>query len=131
MICGTTFHFVDIDDLWPRIAARVARSRTDPKKLRDLRCRCHGGGDAICMEGPDGVLIVAAEPDALGNVTAMVLLAVSKGLYGAFKRQESAMLAIARDLGATELSFRTDRRGWGRLVGPQWHASGDRFTRAV
>lgn len=130
MICGTEFRFADIEAVWPRIVARALRSGTEPSKVFDVRRRCLAG-DALCIEGPDGVVAVALEPSAAGPSTLMVLLAVSSGLHGAFERQESAMLAIARNLGASALAFRTDRRGWRRLVGPQWHAQGDRYTRTV
>lgn len=135
MICGTTFCIANVEEVWPRIAWRALRSLTDPAKISDVRSRCRDGGDALCLEGPDGVVIMAIEPSEAGPSTLMVLLAVSTALHGAFDRQESAMLAIARNLGASELAFRTDRRGWRRLVGPQWRLlpeqQGDRFTRTV
>lgn len=130
MICGTGFRFADIDAVWPGIARRALRSHTDPAAIERVRERCRSG-DALCLEGPDGVVVLAVEPSAAGVSTLMVLAAVSTALPGAFDRQESAMLAIARNLGACELAFRTDRPGWRRLVGPQWHAQGDRYTRTV
>lgn len=127
MIAGTRFQIVDIDDVWPRIAQRARRCRADPDVLQDARARCHAGGDAVCLEGPDGVLIMAA-----AGPVAMVLLAVSSGLPGAFHREEEAMLAIARDLRAQTVTFQTDRRGWARLLGPAWQQTPDgAFTRSL
>lgn len=61
----------------------------------------------------------------------MVLLAVAAGVPGAFRRQEEEMLQVARELGAVELAFTTKRRGWARLLGPQWQWDGEVFFRSV
>lgn len=62
----------------------------------------------------------------------MVLMAVAAGTPGAFRRQEEEMLQVARELGATELAFTTKRRGWARLLGPQWQwDGGEMFFRSV
>lgn len=128
MVAGTGFQIADIDDVWPRIAQRAGRSRSDAAVLESACRRCHSGGDAVCLQGPDGILIVAAV-----GAAALVLLAVAtqSAAPGAFRRQEAAMLDIARDLGAKRLEFQTDRRGWGRMLGPQWHLDGDTFSRST
>jgi hypothetical protein len=129
-IAGTHFHIADIDDVWPRIATRAQRCRCDPAFLRDLRCRCHASGDAVCLQGPEGVVIMSAAGTEDGHLRATVLLAVScTGQPGAFRREEEAMLAVARDLGASELCFQTDRRGWARMLGPAWHEHDGAFFR--
>jgi hypothetical protein len=126
MICGTGFVLVDVDDVWPSIAERArATTRSHPAVLAYIRERCLAA-DALCLKSDDGVVILAARGAVLH-----VLLAVGTGLQGAFKRQESAMLAIARDLGAKELVFDTDRRGWVKVLGPEWHEHDGRFTRGV
>lgn len=129
MIAGTRFQIADIDDVWPRIATRAQRCRSDPAFLRDLRCRCHAGGDAVCLQAPEGVVIMSACATEDGHLQAHVLLAVSCAKPGAFRREEEAMLAVARDLGASELCFQTDRRGWARMLGPAWREHDGTFIR--
>lgn len=128
-IAGTDFELVDVDDAWPRIAKRaLKRCGSAPAVVESARARCHCG-DAVCLQSADGVVIMSARGRERGGIVAEILLAVSTGLPGAFKRQEAAMLRIARDLGAGVLSFETDRRGWARLLGPAWHADEDGFSR--
>lgn len=130
MIAGTAFDIVDVDQAWPRLRDRLARCGSDACVLQDTRERCLTG-DALCMQSPDGVVIMSARGLAGGGVEAQVLLAVSSGHPGAFRRQEGAMLAIARDLGASVLSFATDRRGWARMLGPAWHEHAGTFSRST
>lgn len=117
MIAGTTFSFGSLDHIWPSIQHRA--KHIDPADLdetmQDVRT-----GKACCLSGPDGVVIFEIGPDSL-----FVRLAVSSGLAGAFKRQEEAMCAIARDIGVAKLAFRASRRGWARMLGAQWHPLGD------
>lgn len=132
MVAGTEFVLVDVYAVWPAIAARARRSRSDPDVLRDIRLRCLDGS-AVCLQSPEGVVVLGARGTEAGGLVADVLLAVSAegSLQGTFKRHEDAMLAIARDLGASELAFKTDRRGWTRLLGPQWSEHDGTFTRSV
>lgn len=134
MIAGTAFDIVDVEEVWPRLLGRLARCGTPASVLLHTRARCHEG-DALCLQSPDGVLIMSAHGLPGGGVEAQVLLAISSGHVGAFKRQEGAMVAIARDLGASVLSFQTDRRGWARMLGPAWHleqdADGGTFSRST
>ena len=52
--------------------------------------------------------------------------------HGAYERQDAALLAIARDLGAQTIAFVARRRGWARRLGPEWHRRGkDEFMRRV
>jgi hypothetical protein len=52
--------------------------------------------------------------------------------HGAFERQDAAVRAIARDLGAQTIAFQTRRRGWARRLGPEWHRRGsNEFVRQV
>lgn len=130
-IAGTGFQIADIDDVWPRIVERARRCRSDQVVLDNACARCHPEGDAVCLQGPDGVVIMSAHGHAPGFVVADVLLAVSNCRAGAFRRQEQAMVAIAQDLGASTLSFRTDRRGWARMLGPAWREQNGTFSRTI
>lgn len=136
MIAGTTFLLADIDSAMLRYRRRIRKAMTPREILSDAAFMVHDGR-ALCLEGPDGMLILSAMGRADGArllVECKVLLAVSSGVPGAFKRQEQAVIAIARDLGAALLTFRTDRRGWPRLLrmlGADWRREGEYFIRSV
>lgn len=130
MIAGTSFCLERVDRAWEKHRARIERCGTDEVTLRDIRLDCFWRR-AVCLEGPDGMVIVRPVHTSDGKIDLEVLLAVSAGLHGAFKRNEQAMLAIARDMGASTVSFRTDRAGWQRLLGPEWRRQGDTFSREV
>lgn len=131
MIAGTTFVFGDLEFLL-RWAAGRARKIGDAKEtLQQVSRRC-SDGSAVCLANDDGLVVIAPEQQPDGTMRAMVLLAVAEnGRPGAFERQEDAVVAVARELGATQLAFRTTRKGWGRLVGPHWARDGDLYTRGV
>lgn len=131
MIAGTAFDLVAVQDAWPRFHSRARRSRTDAATLASIWQRC-ADGDALCLECPDGLVIVAASLNSSGTMVAEVLLAVSRGRHGAFQRHEADLVAIARDLGAQELAFRTDRPAWRRVLGPHWaQRDDDTFWRST
>jgi hypothetical protein len=48
-------------------------------------------------------------------------------------RLEQGLLVVARDMGAVQVEFRSDRaQAWRRLLGPAWqHDGDDRFWRAL
>lgn len=128
MISGTSFTIEDatmVEAACRRIRASVA----SPSEIVELRAQCEQGS-AVCVACEDGTVVfdvryVAAELEMF------VWLAVAFR-HGAFQRQESAMLSIARDLGAKTLAFQTRRRGWGRRLGPQWRRRGSlEFVRYV
>ena len=85
MIAGTEFVLVDVYAVWPAIAARARRSRSDPEVLRELRLRCLDGS-AVCLRSPEGVVILGARGTEAGGLVAEVLLAVSGegSLHGAW-----------------------------------------------
>jgi hypothetical protein len=88
--------------------------------------------EALTFAGPFGVFVVTLRPgDNPGDLELFVLLAVASR-FGAFKDAEPAVLAIARDLTATTVAFRSVRRGWARRLGPAWRPRGKReFWRHV
>lgn len=123
---GTAFDVVDVDAIWDRISPRMFDEWCT--ECEDVRIRCRKGR-ALCLACDDGVTIVTLKPGP-GRLELFVLLAVGFK-PGAFKRQESAMLSIARDLEADTLAFQPRRRGWERLLGPQWSRVGNKFVRGV
>lgn len=62
----------------------------------------------------------------------LFVLAAVADRHGAFARQDAAVLELARDLQASTVAFRAARRGWGRVLGPEWAPRGtDEFVRIV
>ena len=129
MIAGTTFELTEFGAVWRAVKDRakawipadsIARALLDDQ-----------GDAAACLMNDDGLVVVNLEPLPDGTMRAFVLIAVSTGRPGAFKRQEPAMLTIARDLGAVELAFKSDRPGWLRVLGPEWACDFDLFYRSV
>jgi hypothetical protein len=124
---GTTFEIVDIDSVWSIIEPRLFDEWcTD---CEDVRNRCRKGR-ALCLACEDGVTIVTLKPGGSNRLELFVLLAVGYQ-PGAFKRQEAALLSIARDLEADTLAFTPRRKGWRRLLGREWSRKGDKFVREV
>ena len=128
---GTEFMVEDVRAVWQQLEPNLARTRSDPSVFRRAMDKCLDGS-AACIVNPDGVVILTLEKSESGTIRTVVLLAMSTGVPGAFKRQERALMHIARELGSTELAFKTDRRGWPKLLGPEWssEASGS-FFRSV
>lgn len=119
----------DIDAVWPLVLLGAQRAGMTARATHLMRERCLDGS-AACLAGRDGAVVVTAR-ECDGRMRAMVLLAVAAGAPGAFRRHEEEMLQVARELGAVELAFTTKRRGWARLLGPQWQWDGEVFFRSV
>lgn len=130
MIAGTPFVFGDYDKSQAAFDARIQRARCALEEMEKTRSKCNNG-TAVCLVCPDGLVVLTLEQDADETIDAWVLLAASTGATGVFRQHEGAMVAIARELGATRLTFRTDRKGWKRLLGPEWSESGDVYSRGV
>ena len=130
MIAGTDFLLGEIGDVIPRFTKRMQRTRSDIGFLCQALGACQDR-DAICLHNSEGMVVVTLKLSDDGKITAMVLLAVSTGLHGAFKRREAAMIAIAKNMGAHQLSFRTDRKGWAKVLGPEWTERNEVFSRPI
>lgn len=130
-IAGTPFELVDVDDVWPEFEQRARRSRAPAEVVARQVDACRSG-DALCIAGPDGIVILSIECEADGTINTIVRMAVSRGEHGAFGRCEQAMVEITRDLKAKELTFLAYRRGWGRLLGAPWSRTSEfGFSRGV
>ena len=125
MIAGTTFRLANLEEVWPRYAARAERSRAGAQHLEWVRKQCRKKA-ALCLECDDGIVVFT-----LRGKTVKALMAV--GLAGSFRRRTAEFDAILRDLGADSVTFCTDRvRAWRRILGPGWAFDGeDRFLRAA
>lgn len=121
---GTEFELVDIDAALGRIGALPVDADQAIEEAR--------AGRALTFWGSAGLFVLTLCPgDNPGDLEAFVLLAVATR-HGAFVDAEPAVLAIARDLTATTVAFRSVRRGWARKLGPSWRPRGKReFWRPV
>ena len=125
MIAGTDFVLADFEQAWPLIRERAGKW-IEPHVV-DGAAR---PGASVCVVNTDGMLVFTLF--AVDNrLRALVLLGVSTGTPGAFWRQEAAMVAIARDMGASWLAFESARRGWAKVLGPHWRRNGDLYEREL
>lgn len=124
-VCGTPWRIVELDDVWSRIERRIPGT---PKAVAEVRSSCEH--DAVCLESPDGVLIITLEPVDNLHLRLFILLFVGYRA-GAFQRREPDLDALAADLGASSIAGFPARRGWQRLLGRPWIRQGDVFTREV
>jgi hypothetical protein len=121
---GTDYALVEIDDVLEQLGALPPDGEQAIEAAR--------ADEALTFAGPFGVFVATLRPgDNPGDLELFVLLAVASRI-GAFKDAEPAVLAIARDLTATTVAFRSVRRGWARRLGPAWRPRGKReFWRHV
>ena len=129
MIAGTDFYFESFERVWPMLAPRAQRW------IRaDVLCSVRALLDsdvAVCIANREGIVVMMLDPQDDGKMDLKVLLAVSTGEPGAFQRQQDAMVTIAKDIGARRLTFKTDRTGWGRMLGQEWSLQGETFSRSL
>lgn len=98
-------------------------------ELAEIQAQCEKQ-EAICVACDDGMMVIDLRPGPEG-LEVFVWLAIASR-YGAYERQDAALLAIARDLGAQTIAFVARRKGWARRLGPEWHRRGtDEFMRRV
>lgn len=117
------------DACWPFVRARGTNAGLTPVELDQIMERCRAG-HAVCLANRRGVVVVT--PRVLGPIIRLVvLLAVSDGEPGAFHEHEDEMVEVARQFGAHELAFETERRGWARLLGRHWACRNGLYIRSV
>lgn len=88
--------------------------------------------NVLALAGSDGLLVVRLQSNPAGDALELFVLAAVADRYGAFRRQDAAVLEMARDLQASTVAFRAARRGWKRVLGPEWAPRGtDEFVRIV
>jgi hypothetical protein len=129
MISGTQFLIeVDARSLGHALRPYVPKLLS-AFELGELLAECEENR-AMCLACDDGV--VAVELRAHDDHLEMFVRAAVAYRHGAFARQGAAVLAIARDLGASTVAFEARRRGWARRLGPEWVRRGSReFVREV
>lgn len=130
MISGTSFQIED-SKLIPRAALAVYRGRQTASvdEIAEFMEQCDDG-TALCVANEDGVLVFTVQP--FGEALELFVLFAVAFRFGAFGRQESAVRAIARDIGAQTIAFQARRTGWARRLGPEWQRRGTmEFVRSV
>ena len=130
MISGTAFTIEG-----PQMVEAACRGmRTGivaPSEIDEIQSQCESER-ALCLACDDGMLVVDVRSSPSGDAIEMFIWLAVGFKHGAVERQDAAMRAIARDLGATTVAFQSRRRGWGRRLGPEWHRRGkDEFVRQV
>ncbi len=132
MISGTPFLLADVDAEWHRIGPLVQGVDPRDNAGEDLR-RCCREGTALCLISSDGVLVVSLHPDRyeIGELELFVRLAASWGKEAAIQRNEAHLDAIAKELGACRLIFRTLRPGMAKVLLPEWKVRCTEFERKV
>jgi len=126
VISNTKFLIVE----WHDHAAEIRRllgTRLDVN-LQEIEAECECPDTAL-LRSDDGY-IVATMRAVESRLDLFLRLGVGYS-HGAFSRAEPDILSIARDLGASTITFGPGRPGWKRLLGPQWKQSGDEFMRCV
>lgn len=119
-ICGTDFDLAEFRSVWPRVRERAKGW------IAEDAIEAAEGRSTACLMNDDGMVAMK-----IAGRRAYVLLAVSTGTAGAFERNEAAVATMARDMGATVLAFRSDRRGWAKVLGPEWRHQGDLYERTL
>ena len=125
---GTAFCIED-----PVFVAHAARGLrpgvASASELAEIEAQCEKE-EALCLACEDGMVVIDLRPGPEG-LEVFVWLAIAFR-HGAYERQDAALLAIARDLGAQTIAFVARRRGWARRLGPEWTRRGkDEFMRRV
>jgi hypothetical protein len=126
---GGGFALADFDYEWPAYSRRAERWGHE-EAVRIARAQ-EQSGNGVCMVCTDGMVILTLEIGDNGEDQLFVVMAVSSGVPGSFKRHESEILAIAKDLNAKSVAFKSNRKGWARLLGKEWSLRGDEFSRSV
>lgn len=127
MVAGTAFVRSDPREVWAMVEPLLPRTRSTPEAIADVLRQCDDGL-AVCFLAPEAAMYVTFEP--LRDDTMAFVVLLSAGHPGAFKAREADLLAIAADAGCSLVQFDTDRRGWRRLLGPEWiETAAGRFSR--
>ena len=128
MISGTSF--VIEDAVFVSAACRgLRRGVADASEIAEVQAQC-ASEHALCLSCEDGFAVVELRPqDDVLELFVWIAVAFKHGFY---ERQDAALDAIGRDLGATQVAFQSRRRGWGRRLALTWRKRGsDEFVRQI
>ena len=128
MISGTEFTIEDPQ--FVDIACRgLAPTIASTSEIAEIKAQCTLNR-AMCLACPDGMVVIGLQ--SFGDALEVFVWLAVGFKHGAFERQDAALDLVGRDLGATTVAFRSRRRGWGRMLGPDWQRRGsDEFVRRI
>lgn len=130
MIAGTSFTIQPPNTVAQACLAYGRQFGMAVSEIEELQAECEAER-AVCLGCEDGIVVVGLAPLNGGTLEMFVWLAVAFK-HGAVERQDAALQAIARDLGAEAIAFCARRRGWVRRLGPEWTRRGsNEFVRPV
>lgn len=128
MVSGTEFQ-VEYPTMVDHACAGLRRGVARASEIAEIKAQCEQNR-ALCLACDDGMMVVDLRPGPEG-LELFVWLAVAFR-YGAYERQDAALDAIGRDLGASTVAFVSRRRGWARRLGPEWQRRGTtEFVRQI
>lgn len=130
MIAGTPFMLCDAHTELQALRERAQRSQMGDAGLRRLLDQVDAGR-TLAVRCDEGLLLITLRCDGQETIAVIELAVSESSKVAAFKRHETSVAAVARDAGASRMVFDSHRRGWARLLGPQWVQQGDVFTRSV
>ena len=130
MIAGTRFIFAPrgVREAIDRAAKKNRRLLLQDFDLGEIIDELRDGR-AFVLEHPNGIVVI--ELRISDNRTELFVRLAAGFRPGAFVSAEAEMISIAQDMGASVLSFIPARRGWERLLGPEWSKHGERFERLI
>lgn len=128
MISGTDF-WIEGPQLIKAACRGMRAGIASDGDLREIQAECESER-ALCVSCEDGMAVFSLVCD--GSACELFVWIAVAFKHGAFARQEAALLAVARDLEADTIAFRSRRRGWARRLGPEWQRRGtEEFVRRV
>jgi hypothetical protein len=128
MISGTAF-MIEEPEFVTHACARVPAAVASRTEIEEIRAQCEVE-QAMCLACEDGMVVVDLRPGTEG-LEMFIWIGVAFR-HGAFGRQDAALRAIGRDLGAASIAFQARRRGWARRLGPEWYRRGsNEFVRSI
>lgn len=130
MIAGTPFVLCDAHTELQALRERAQRSQMGDAGLRRLLDQVDAGC-TLAVRCDEGLLLITLRCDGQETIAVIELAVSERGKGAAFKPHEADVMALARDAGASRLVFDSHRRGWARLLGPQWVRQNDVFIRSV
>jgi len=127
--CSGTAFFIHEPEFVAQATRNLRPGVATTSELAEIEAQCENE-QALCLACEDGMMVIDLRPGPDG-LEVFVWLAIAFR-HGAYERQDAALLAIARDLGAQTIAFVARRRGWARRLGPEWTRRGtDEFMRRV
>lgn len=128
-----TLQLIDVEVVWPLLERAATRYVVDGRKetVDNIRQECINK-KALCFASRDGAVVLSLTPNRNGKEFDLwVLLAVGWGPCGVVERNESWLIKTARELDASRIVFKTIRKGWSKILNPNWRYEDGKYIREV